>query len=232
VVGVYYRPPDQGTPTDEGFFLLLQEASCSQSLDLLENFVFNHPDTCWKSSSANCRKSRRLLECVEDNFLSQVIDKSTRGDMILDLMVTNASELIGDIKIGGNLSCWHHTLVEFTVLRGMGQAKSKVRTMNFRKSNFQLFKKLVSRTPWETALRKKGTEQTWQSFKDVFHRAQELSVPRCKNSGKGGKRQACLSQDLLVELKGKKEQHRQWKQGHVSWEEYSETACLCKDGVR
>jgi len=26
--------------------------------------------------------------------------------------------------------------------------------------------------------------------------------------------------------------HRQWKQGQVSWEEYSDTAQLCWDGVR
>jgi len=64
-------------------------------------------------------------------------------------MFTDSSELIGDIEIGGSLGCRHHTLVEFTVLRGIGQAKSKVRNMNFRKANFQLFKKLVSRTPWE-----------------------------------------------------------------------------------
>ncbi|PKU45861.1 rna-directed dna polymerase from mobile element jockey-like [Limosa lapponica baueri] len=33
----------------------------------------------------------RLLECIEDNSLSQVIDSSTRGDVILDLMVTSAN---------------------------------------------------------------------------------------------------------------------------------------------
>jgi len=48
---------------------------------------------------------------------------------------------------------------------------------------------------------------------------QELSVPRCKQSGMEGKRQAWLCQDLLVKLKGKRKLHRQWKQGQLSWEE-------------
>ena len=68
----------------------------------------------------------------EDNFLSQVIDSPTRGDVILDLLVTDASELIS-VRIGGSLGCSDHALVEFTVLRDMGQAKSKVRTLTFRK---------------------------------------------------------------------------------------------------
>ncbi|KFQ75677.1 hypothetical protein N337_11763, partial [Phoenicopterus ruber ruber] len=107
-----------------------------------------------------------------------------------------------------------------------------VRTLNFRKANLQLFKELVNRTPWETALRDKGAEQSWQLFKEAFHRVQELSTPRCKKSGKEGKRPAWLSQDLLVKLKAKKEMHRQWKQGQVSWEEYRDAARLCRDGVR
>ncbi|KFQ65375.1 hypothetical protein N334_04245, partial [Pelecanus crispus] len=116
--------------------------------------------------------------------------------------------------------------------RDMGQAKSKVRTLNFRKAKFQLFRELVNRTPWETGLRDKGAEQSWQIFKDASHRKQELLIPRCKKSGKEGKTLAWMSPDLLDKLKGKKEMHRQWKQGQVSWEEYRDAAWLCRDGVR
>ncbi|KFQ99133.1 hypothetical protein Y956_03969, partial [Nipponia nippon] len=116
--------------------------------------------------------------------------------------------------------------------RDKGQVKSTVRTLNFRKANFQLYKELINRTPWETALRDKGAEQSWQIFKDIFHRVQELSIPSCKKSGKEGKRPAWLSHDLLVKLKGKKRMHRQWKQGQVSWEEYRDTVQLCRDRIR
>jgi len=122
VVGVYYRLPDQDELIDEAFFLQLQEASRSQALVLLGDF--NHPDICSKSNTASCRQSSRFLECTEDNFLSQVISTPTRGDVILDLMVTNASELVGDVKIGGRLGCSDHALVELTLLREMGIMKS------------------------------------------------------------------------------------------------------------
>jgi len=112
------------------------------------------------------------------------------------------------------------------------KARNIVRTLYFRKANFQLFKELVSRTPWETVHRLRGAEQSWQIFKDTSYRAQKLSVPRYKESGKEGKRPAWLSQDLLVTLKGKRDLHRQWKQGRVSWEECRDAAWLCGDGVR
>jgi len=191
VVGAYSRLSDQGEPTDEAFFLQLQQDSHSQSLVLLGDF--NHPDICWKSIRKSSRQSRRFLECIEGNFLSQLIDTPTRGDTIPDLMLTSAGELISSIKMGGSLGSSDHALVEFTVLRDMGKARGKVRTLNFRKASFQLFKQLVSRTPWETVLRDRGAEQSWQIFQDAFHRMQEYSVPRCKKSGKEGKRLAWLS---------------------------------------
>jgi len=153
----------------EAFFLQLQEASRSQALVLLGDF--NYPDICWKSNMASCRQSSRFLQCIEDNFLSQVISTPTLGDAILDLVVSNASELVGDVKIGGSLGYSDHALVELTLLREMGITKSIVRTLNFRRANFQLFKEIIRRTPWETVLRDRGTEQSWQVFKDVFHRA-------------------------------------------------------------
>jgi len=98
VARVYYRLPEQGEPTDKAFFLQLQEASDSQALITLGDF--NHPDICWKSSMVRCRQPRRLLECMDDNFISRVINSPTRQDAVRDLLFTSASELIGDVKIG------------------------------------------------------------------------------------------------------------------------------------
>jgi len=74
-VVAYYRLPDQWEPADKAFLLQLQEASLSQSFILLGGF--NHLDICWKSSTVSCKQSRRFLECIEDNSLSQVTDTPT-----------------------------------------------------------------------------------------------------------------------------------------------------------
>ena len=37
---------------------------------------------------------------------------------------------------------------------------------------------------------------------------------------------------MLVKRKSKRELHRQWKQGQVSWEEDRDAAWLCRDGAR
>lgn len=42
-----------------------------------------------------------------------------------------------------------------------------------------------------------------QIFKEGFHREQEVSIPRSKNSNKEGERPARLGRKLLIKLKGK-----------------------------
>lgn len=66
MVGVYYKPPDQGEDVDKMFLLQLQNASCLQAVILLEDL--NHPDICWKYSTENCKQPSRLLERVKDCF--------------------------------------------------------------------------------------------------------------------------------------------------------------------
>lgn len=56
------------------------------------------------------------------------------------------------------VGCSYHALVEFSILRGAGRVKSRVRTLTLRKANFWLFRVLVHGIPWETAL---GDKRMW-----------------------------------------------------------------------
>jgi len=65
------------------------------------------------------------------------------------------------VKTGGSVGCSNHTLAEFLISRSVGLTKSRVRTLNFRRVNFQLFKELLNGIPWETFFRNTGMKQSW-----------------------------------------------------------------------
>ena len=123
----------------------------------------NHMVICWDSGMVGGRQSRRFLESVKDSFLVQVIDGPTRGEALLDLVLTNAEESIREVRIGGSLGCSDHAFVEFVILKNAGLAKNRARTLCFRRANFLLLKELLSGIPWETVLKGMGTEQSWQA---------------------------------------------------------------------
>lgn len=50
-----------------------------------------------------------------------------------------------------------------------------------------MFNELVNRNSCKTVLRAKEMEQTWEIFKDIFHRVQGLLICRFKKPGKGSK---------------------------------------------
>ena len=75
-VGVCYRPPDQAEEVDEAFYGQLRVASQSQALVVASDF--NFPDVCWKDHSDSQPQSRRFLQCIDDNFLMQMVEEPTR----------------------------------------------------------------------------------------------------------------------------------------------------------
>lgn len=82
-------------------------------------------------------------------------------------------------------------MVELTLLRNMGQAKNKIRTLNFRDKN---------RTFWKLP---SGTSQQDRVGRSLRTFSIECLIPRSKKSGKEGKRLVWLSRDLLVKLQGR-----------------------------
>ena len=76
MVGVCYRPPNQDEEVNEIFCKQLGEVSRSLTLVLVG--YSNLPDVCWKYNTAERKQSRKFLECVEDNFLTQLVSDPTR----------------------------------------------------------------------------------------------------------------------------------------------------------
>ncbi|RMB97132.1 hypothetical protein DUI87_26416 [Hirundo rustica rustica] len=76
LLGVCY-PPNQEEEVDNLFYKQLENVSGSSAL-VLEG-GFNLPDICWKLNTAEKRQSRKFLECMVDNFLSQLVGDPPGG---------------------------------------------------------------------------------------------------------------------------------------------------------
>ena len=182
VVGVCYRLPDQWKPVDKISLLQLQEVPHMQALILMGDY--NYSDICWENNMVRGQQSRKLLEPIDNIFLIHILDRPTRSQALPDQVLIAMEEIIKDIKIGSRLGCSDHVLAEFTISRNTCLAKNGIKSLNFRRANFRLFKELLDDMPWETVVRDKVMEQSWQLFKDAFLRAQELSIPQNKKSGR------------------------------------------------
>lgn len=100
--------------------------------------------------------------------------------MLLELVLTNWEELIGDEKAGGSLRCSNYEIVEFRFLDGRNKTVSRITTLDFRRASFDLFKGLLGGIPWATELEVKGTQKCWLTFRRHFFQAQDQFIPKSK----------------------------------------------------
>lgn len=168
-----------------------------------------------------------FLECVEDSFLTQLVQEPTRGGAPLDLLFTNREGLVGDVKDGDCLGQNDHEVVEFSILGDVGRVTSRTAVLNFRRVGFDLFRSLVAGVPWVSLLKGKGVQEAWTLLKKEVSKAQEQAVPvSCKASWRG-RRPAWMNHELLLRLWEKKKVYVRWKKGRATWGDYKEVAKIC-----
>jgi len=147
------------------------------------------PPICWEDHTARYIQNRRLLQGTDDNFLTQVVEEQKRRGVLLDLVLTNREGLVENVKVGGSLGCSDHEMVEFRILHGGSRAISRIKNLDFRRANFDLFKELLGGIPWVGSSEGRGVQESWllqhhfmlfKLFRHHFLHAQDPCIPMSK----------------------------------------------------
>ncbi|PKU28688.1 dtw domain-containing protein 2 [Limosa lapponica baueri] len=163
-VGVGYRPPDQDNRADKALYRQIGAALCSQTVVLTVDF--NHPSVCWKDNTAGHKPTKKFLECVDDNFLLQMVEEPIRKGAMLDLVLTNNEGLVANVEPKSSLGCSDHNMVEFKTLRVAWGVRSKLTTLDFRRADFGFLSDLLGRVTWVKTLYEREGQGSWLLFKD------------------------------------------------------------------
>lgn len=73
------------------------KASSSQVLILM--WKFNCPDICCRGNTAGHKQSRGVLECIDDSFLTEVIEELTIGGYSTGPDSYKQGELVRHVKV-------------------------------------------------------------------------------------------------------------------------------------
>ena len=63
-----------------------------------------------QTSAGNTTQSHRFLECVGDNFLTQLVSEPIREGALLDLLFVSREGLVDDVAVGGQLGHNDHEI--------------------------------------------------------------------------------------------------------------------------
>ena len=107
---------------------------------------FNHGHIQWKSLESTGGEDQQFLFLIQDSFLTQHVLEPTRGENVLDIVLSSQKELVDNAK-----------KIKY-ILTSMSNKKVKIKQTyrkNFHKGNYKDITKYLTKLDWNNMLRNK-----------------------------------------------------------------------------
>ena len=200
-----YRPPNSSKKNIENLCYLL-ETSERNSFMIGD---FNLPDIDWSENSAPGKYSC-VLDTCNDKGLVQVVpfQTHTKGN-ILDLVLTNAPDLIINIEDNGRIGKSDHTMILIEIDTAVRRDFTTQLSPDWSKADVNLLKENFDSIDWNLALESRDTESSWKYFKETLNQIIEKCVPM--NKKRSNHRPMWMNRTLLRLIRKKRRCWRRYK---------------------
>ena len=150
---------------------------------------FNLPDINWKhwaTKSVNpSNLNFKFVECLRDTFMFQHVSNPTRGrdttnTNLLDLILSNEEDNIGEIGYLSPLGKSDHCVITFNILCKVITNKYTKKQKLFNKANYEEMRKEFSDIDWEEKFKdcKDNVNDQWEILKTLLKLLEDKYVPQ------------------------------------------------------
>ena len=175
---------------------------------------FNYGDIHWRGGGdiGTSAESLRFKECLEDNFYTQYVEIPTRGGNILDLVISNEPDMVGELTVMEPLADSDHNMITWSIHFG---EESEVRTgvrLDYRKADFEGIREELRGVNWNEFMTGK-VEVDWIKFRDLLHGLERRFVPIKKVNGNVNRKPLWVSRKAIKAIKKKRKTFARYKDG-------------------
>ena len=162
---------------------------------------FNHGHIQWTSLQSTGREDQEFLNLVQDSFLSQHVLEATRGENVLDIVLSSQKEFVDNVKICEPLGCSDHNQIHF-IIKVKGERNRKIRYRKiFHKGRYKDMREYLAKIDWNNTLKNKTATECWNILKSEIDCVVDKFVP-LKKQGKRSKKKH-LSKEAIRKIKYK-----------------------------
>ena len=176
-VGVCYRSPNTLELEYAELFSNIRRAAEHQVLIMGD---FNFPDIDWETLDAG-GKAKDFVDLIQDCFLYQHVSAPTRGENLLDLVLTSEENMIEKVEIKEKLPNSDHNIVFFK-MRYKSECKNSCvgAAYDYNKADFYEMRNFLNQINWEQKLLSREVNQMWCIFCDILNEIIKKCVPVIK----------------------------------------------------
>ena len=120
---------------------------------------FNHGHIQWKSLESTGGEDQQFIFLIQDSFLIQHVLEPTRGENVLDIVLSSQKELVDNVKIQEPLGNSDHNQIHFDI-----NVKSESKNKKH-KGNFKDMRKYLAKLDWKNMLMNKTATECWNTLK-------------------------------------------------------------------
>ena len=175
VIGLVYRPPAQPVPRDCEIYEQISEICNIEDTVMMGDF--NLPVQKW-GEPINSHTGHDLYANLQESALTQLVHFPTRGNNILDLVLTTNDDLVDNLTVDDEFSNSDHRAITFNL--GFKSKKSNVsneKIPDFRRGNFQKLREIIAETDWSHFDNINDVNALWKIFTETYVKAVQESIP-------------------------------------------------------
>ena len=104
---------------------------------------------------------KSFLNLVQDSFLTQHVLEPSRGENVLDIVLSSYKEFVDNVKICEPLGCNDHNQIHF-IINVKGEQNRKIRyRKTFHKGRYKDMRKYLPQIDWNNKLENKTAIECW-----------------------------------------------------------------------
>ena len=174
LLGVCYRPPDSLTVNNEALYSIINKVG-------RENVVimgdFNFPEISW-SSNNNTLHEHPFITCLNDNFLEQLVEKPTRGENILDLVLCSDVSFVQNLTVGEPFFTSDHQIIQYDLMVSKESTNDDKVAYNYFKADYNKMRDSAKLRNWANLADCKDVDKIWLTLKSDLLNLRNEFVPK------------------------------------------------------
>ena len=219
-IGVCYNTTANTVEDEEPLLELISKANRRGEVVIVGDF--NHETIDWELLEAQA-EGQRFLDKVEDLFLTQHVHEATRGNNILDLILSSNPEQVRNVSVTERFGNSDHNIVKFEIIVNEETKVWKEKYLDYRNADFNKLRTEVSNIEWSDVNEETTIQDVWCKFKENLDTAVKRHV-KVKERVKGRPPKPMWWTRKIYKLRRKR--LKSWQKFRESKEERDETKYL------
>ncbi len=131
---------------------------------------FNLRDVTWSTREAPSRTSCLFLDTLEENNLEQLVTEPTRGENLIDLVVTGNTDMVDKVSVREPFSTSDHCRTDVVINVPIPRIEAALRTVFlYSKGDYNGYNDELKSIKWDQVLNGKSVNQQWEIIKNVYN---------------------------------------------------------------